>query len=601
MYTEYFGFREKPFNVTPDSRFFYANSAYQEAYANLLYGIRERKGFVVLTGEVGTGKTTLLRRLMVNLEANVRFVFFYNTTLTFEELLRFTCTELGLTVKEQSRLEQIQALNTFLLGQLANGGTAALLIDEAQNLQDDVLENLRLLSNLEATGEKLLQIILVGQPELEAKLDQPALRQLKQRITLHCYLDRLKDPEVGDFISYRLRTAGYEGKDLFTPEAIQRVAAYSRGIPRLINIICDNALLIAYATTQKTIAAATINEVARDLRLTTTLQPIVSPIPQEQVATPYVPAVWEDTKERAPSFSPPKRRRVAWIGALTALFLIGGGAVVLSPLSGKDTPADLGSTVKGLLNSVEKRLGIPEKVTSPPPPTSTEVNGKQDQGPELDAEKSNVPLPQQNSASSSLLADLDPQKNTRPLDFSPEVELKKEAASTGEGSIQFSDILPISFSADARKERLFVIRYGSTISSIAADAYGSNLFLGIDLLKEFNPHLENINWILAGQKLWLPPLTAETLLRKEEDGSYRFIVSSFRSQQKAQRLAREARAKGYDVSVTPRKISNDALLYRVEIENLKTPETINKAWTEASANRWLVLEEKKEPKKQAGR
>lgn len=599
MYTEHFGFREKPFNVTPDSRFFYANSAYQEAYANLLYGIRERKGFVVLTGEVGTGKTTLLRRLMVNLEANVRFVFFYNTTLTFEELLRFTCMELGLTVTEQSRLAQIQALNTFLLGQLANGGTAALLIDEAQNLQDDVLENLRLLSNLEATGEKLLQIILVGQPELEAKLDQPALRQLKQRITLNCYLDRLKDQEVGDFIFYRLRTAGYQGKDLFTPEAIQRVAAYSRGIPRLINIICDNALLIAYATTQKTISAATINEVARDLRLTAVLQPIATSLLQGQVEIPHVPAVWEETRMGESRLSPPKRRRAIWVGILTILFLIGGGAMVLSPLSGKDSPADLGLTMKGLLNSVEKRLGIPEQ-GMPPASPNTELNGQQNQELELSAGKSDT-LTQKNSAPPSPIEGLDPQKDTRPLDFSPEDRLKNEAALMGEDLIRPSDTMPTSFSADARKERLFVIRYGSTISSIAADAYGSNLFLGIDLLKEFNPHLENFNWILAGQKLWLPPLTAETLLRKEKDGSYRFVVSSFWGPQKAQRLARAVRAKGYAVSVTPRRISDSASLYRVEIENLKTRETADKAWTEATANRWLVLEEKKEPRKQASR
>src|SRR5262245_2592182 len=184
MYTDYFGFRVPPFNVTPNSRFFYTNPTYQEAYANLLYGIRERKGFVVLVGEVGTGKTTLLRRLMVNLEADVRFAFFYNTTLTFEELLSFVCRELGLAVKDKGSLEQLQELNAFLIERFATGGNAALLIDEAQNLQEEVLENLRLLSNLELSGEKLLQIVLVGQPELELKLNQPALRQLKQRIGL---------------------------------------------------------------------------------------------------------------------------------------------------------------------------------------------------------------------------------------------------------------------------------------------------------------------------------------------------------------------------------------------------------------------------------
>ena len=267
MYTSYFGLTEKPFNVTPDPRFFYTNPLYQEAYATLLHGIRERKGFVVLTGEVGTGKTTLLRRLMNNLEATVRFVFIYNTTLTFEELLSYACDELGLDVKDDGRLRKIQALNEFLIEQLRKGGTGVLLIDEAQNLGEEVLESLRLLSNLETRSEKLLQIVLVGQPELESKLDQPQLRQVKQRVVVRCRLDRLKDREVGPFISYRLRAAGYNGRTLFTPDAIDQIAYYSRGIPRVINIIADNALMIAYATSQKKVSADIIREVGDDLRL----------------------------------------------------------------------------------------------------------------------------------------------------------------------------------------------------------------------------------------------------------------------------------------------------------------------------------------------
>ena len=200
MYTAYFGFREKPFNVTPDPRFFYTNPSYQEAYASLLYGIRERKGFVVLTGEVGTGKTTLLRRLMGNLGAATPFAYFYNTNLTFDELLSFVCKDLGLPAKHRGLLHNIEILNEFLIAQLKKGGTGVLLIDEAQNLQGEVLEKLRLLSNLETASEKLLQIVLVGQPELEIILDQPKLRQLKQRVAVRCRLGCLKYRDVGLFI-----------------------------------------------------------------------------------------------------------------------------------------------------------------------------------------------------------------------------------------------------------------------------------------------------------------------------------------------------------------------------------------------------------------
>lgn len=285
MYTSHFGFREKPFNVTPNPRFFYTNPGYQEAYANLLYGIRERKGFLVLTGEVGTGKTTILRRLMENLESTVRFVFFYNTNLTFEELLSFICEELGLQIRGEGQLPKIQALNEFLLEQLKKGSTGVLFIDEAQNLSEKVLENLRLLSNLETSTEKLLQIVLAGQPELERKLDQPELRQLKQRVFLQWRLDSLSEEEVGAFIDYRLKAVGYKRNDLFSRDAIRQIALSSKGIPRLINIICDNALLIAYGASQKKISADIIREVARDLRLGSEVR-----IPAAETPTPRTPS-----------------------------------------------------------------------------------------------------------------------------------------------------------------------------------------------------------------------------------------------------------------------------------------------------------------------
>lgn len=268
MYTSYFGFREKPFNITPDPRFFFGSPIYSEVYSNLTYTVRERKGFAALTGQVGTGKTTLLRKLMDDLGATARFVYFYNTNLNFEELLTFICEELNLRVdSNDGRLGKIRTLNEFLLEQLRRDGTGVLLIDEAQNLGSDVLENLRLLSNLETGREKLLQIVLAGQPEFEKKLDHPELRQLKQRISIHCRLSCLKEREVGSFIAHRLMAVGSKRNDLFVPEALRKIALYSKGVPRLINIVCDNALLIAYATSQKTISPGIIDEVVQDLRL----------------------------------------------------------------------------------------------------------------------------------------------------------------------------------------------------------------------------------------------------------------------------------------------------------------------------------------------
>jgi general secretion pathway protein A len=267
MYTNFFGFREMPFSVTPDAHFFYKSPTYEEAYANLLYGVRERKGFMLLTGEVGTGKTTILRRLMEELGAAVPSVFFYNTTLPFDDLLTFVCEELSLKATASGQLAKVQILNKFLIEQLQRGSTAVLCVDEAQNLRDEIFENLRLLSNLETSKEKLLQIILSGQPELEVKLARTELRQLKQRIFSHSRLGNLNAQQVQAFIDYRLKTAGYEQSDLFTRDAIAEISSYSKGIPRLVNIICDNALLIAYADAKRKISGEIINEVARDLQL----------------------------------------------------------------------------------------------------------------------------------------------------------------------------------------------------------------------------------------------------------------------------------------------------------------------------------------------
>jgi general secretion pathway protein A len=266
VYAAHFGLRDAPFRATPDPRLFYLNPGYREAYETLRYGVLERKGFIALIGEVGTGKTTLLRRLMDDLGKTVRFVFFYNTTLTFDETVEFICAELGLPVTDLSRVHKLQRLNEFLITEARKGGHVVLLIDEAQNLSPEVLENLRLISNLETATDKLLQIVLVGQPELDAKLADPALRQITQRIAVRHHLSPLHDGEVGLFIARRLQRCGRPRQDLFTTGAIRRITVYARGIPRAVNILCDAALLVAYAADAKRVTSTMIDEVAFDLR-----------------------------------------------------------------------------------------------------------------------------------------------------------------------------------------------------------------------------------------------------------------------------------------------------------------------------------------------
>jgi general secretion pathway protein A len=272
MYEKHFGFSERPFNLTPDPRFFFVNPCYQEAYATLRYGVECRKGFVVVTGDAGTGKTTLLRRLMQKCESNIHTAYIFNTGVGFAELLRLAMTDLGSPPSSADKAAMIAQFNEYLIRRLEKGEFVCLLIDEAQNLRDEVLEEFRLLSNLETNEEKLLQIVLMGQPELERKLDQPKLAQLKQRIALRCRLRPLQRQEVGSYIEVRLATVAYTGKEVFSPESVERIAIYSHGIPRLINVICDNALLAACGASNGRVSPRIIEEVAHDLNLSGRLE-----------------------------------------------------------------------------------------------------------------------------------------------------------------------------------------------------------------------------------------------------------------------------------------------------------------------------------------
>ena len=268
MLESHFGFRETPFGVTPDPRFFYGHPLYLEGLAALVHGIETKKGFMLVTGEVGTGKTILLRKLMRHLESRVHFVFVSNSHLTSYGLTELMVQNLGLSNKEKNRLEMIQELNNYLIQQLTTGRTVALLIDEGQKLSDEALEGLCDLSNLETDEEKLLQIVLVGQPELVAKLNKSSLRRIKQRIAIHHRLYSLQTTsEIDHYIRHRLQIVGYDGPEIFTKEAVEAIWHYSGGTPRSINILCDTALAMACVAGKKKISPYMLMRAAGGLLL----------------------------------------------------------------------------------------------------------------------------------------------------------------------------------------------------------------------------------------------------------------------------------------------------------------------------------------------
>ena len=268
MYKEFYGLRANPFNVNPDPRYLFLTRHTEEALACLTYGIQSRKGFVLLTGEVGTGKTTLINKLLEWLRLQqVATAFIFNSRLNVPQFLDYMMADFSIPCDSRAKSQILLRLYNWLLDRYRAGETAVLIVDEAQNLSDEVLEEIRMLTNLETFTEKLLQIVLVGQPELEQKLKQPQLRQLKQRLTLRAKTHPLTVEETKAYVQQRLRIAGSNGQQIFEPEALAAIHRYSTGIPRVINLLCEHCLVSAFVDQQKVIGPSVVDGVARDFDL----------------------------------------------------------------------------------------------------------------------------------------------------------------------------------------------------------------------------------------------------------------------------------------------------------------------------------------------
>jgi len=268
MYKSFFGLKENPFNVNPDPRYLFLTKEIEEALSSLMYGIQTRKGFLSLSGEVGTGKTTIINCLLDWLhQRRTRTAFLFNSRMNSNQLFDFILAEFEISCETHTKSQQLLKLNQWLLERYRAGETSVLIIDEAQNLTYPVLEEIRLLTNLETSTEKLLQIVLSGQPELEGKLQLPELRQLRQRIMLRCKTAPLTKEQTHDYILQRLKIAGAGRDPIFTPKAIETVHLYSLGIPRVVNLLCEHSLVNAYAEHQKPISPKIVEDVAHELEL----------------------------------------------------------------------------------------------------------------------------------------------------------------------------------------------------------------------------------------------------------------------------------------------------------------------------------------------
>ncbi len=265
-YLQFYGLKEAPFTITPNPRFLYLSATHREALNHLLYGIRERKGFVQLTGEVGAGKTTLCRALLEQLPGEqFSTALILNPVLHPDHMMAAIATEFGLDVRGKDRFQILQVLNFFLLEEMAKQRDVILIIDEAQNLTNELLEQVRLISNLETDDRKLIQIVLMGQPELRDRLNEHSLRQLRQRITVRYHLRPLRFAEVKDYIRHRLHVSGANGTPYFSMAAVWRIFNYSKGIPRLVNAVCDKCLLAGFVHQREGISFDLVRRAVQEL------------------------------------------------------------------------------------------------------------------------------------------------------------------------------------------------------------------------------------------------------------------------------------------------------------------------------------------------
>src|SRR5437667_8884138 len=282
MYKEFFGLKANPFNVNPDPRYLFLTRHTEEALACLTYGIQSRKGFVLLTGEVGTGRTTLINKLLEWLRLQqVATALIFNSRLNVPQFLDYMMADFGIPCDSRAQSQVLLRLYNWLLDRYRAGETAVLIVDEAQNLSDEVLEEIRMLTNLETFTEKLLQIVLVGQPELEQRLKQPQLRQLRQRLTLRAKTHPFNLEETKSYITQRLRIAGSNGDSVFEPEAVAALFRYSSGVPRVINLLCEHCLVSAFVDQTKTVSSEIVDAVAKDFDLSDGIS--------AAVVTPMVP------------------------------------------------------------------------------------------------------------------------------------------------------------------------------------------------------------------------------------------------------------------------------------------------------------------------
>jgi general secretion pathway protein A len=523
VYLEFYGLAEGPFGLTPDPKYLFLSVGHKEALAHIHYGIEERRGFVLILGEVGTGKTTLIRHVLKRFGPDVKSVFLFNSSLGFEELLQAVLRDLEVPSPSHRRVDLIDALNEFLLQESQEGRRVVLIIDEAQNLSASVLEEIRMLSNLETARSKLLQIVLVGQPELGERLGQVSLRQLRQRIGLVAELKPLSRKDSVLYVKHRLKVAGAR-ENIFTPLALRSVYRTSNGIPRLINVLCDKSLVLGYASNKKRIGRRIVRRVAGDWAVFRTAGRPVSAISRRRGV------------ERRPLRQP-----------LTRMVVVaaGGTLVVTGLLVGRlGTPDQTGNAV-----------GVPSPAVTSSPPADARAASEHGPPPLQIATPSGEEPP-----TSSRIT-----KTDRVMDqpgTAPSAALREGGAP-----------LAVPALPERPGASVVTVKTGDTLSWLLYSVYGRADETVIDLAQAANPSLNDVDELQIGQRLRFPRLEAAAMIHKAADGRYRvhLLTTSKPMDKQLRKLRAEIVSRGQTVHFEPVHLGNwCTTCYRVWVGNFSS-------------------------------
>jgi len=561
MYTWFYGFSEEPFNVNPDPRFLHLTETHQQVLDSMIRGLLDRKGFILVLGELGSGKTTLVQHLLNTIDRKVKAVAVFRPQNTLEELLEDVLRELKVPSAPQNKVSLVRQLNDYLHS-LTPDQTLAILIDDAQELSPEIMEELRLLPTPETLNAKKLQVVLVGQPELKTRLDSPNLRELRQRVEITGEIRPLSEEECRQYIAHRLEKVDSEISRVFSPEAIDLICRHARGNPRTLNILCDNAFLVGYGLSKKKVDSPIVTEVLEDLDF-------VDP---------------EELDEGRPKEV--RRIRVAAAGGKSTLFrkigfsllaLLGVGAIILLGriyLKGPEEPPMAKFPIQPpairekapSVPSEEKPEGVAQTVSQP-------EAAKQQTVQETPAEKKIPPpvLPKEIKPASPIPAKTEPapaaaERKPSSPDERPAVALKPTPASppspaTGPRS-----------KAEARIKKTVTVKAGESIYTIAAKNYRVANTSVVDQILEVNPRIPSSRKLLANQQVSLPDITEESLVLESGDGTYQVRLGTFLKPEYSSFLKGEPALRGKEIKIIPRKLPGGETWYRAVAGKFSTRE-----------------------------